>query len=501
MVDSRRYKYRAIIERSKGFTAVSFTGKRIVIPLCLSSPGQPDITGSVKMDVRRYPNVEVTDATARARNALSNTSYPLLFDVVKRLNNGRSFGFNVQEVFSSEPGYSRKKKIDDLLVAKFHPEAIIAACKAAQSQSAAAGMQSTVRVETGITMPASATATAPAATKPEPAPVAAVTPPATDTSAWEAAKAAPPPAHGADNETDMLREALRKLLGAQDVKIDVDLIRKIAAEEAAKVAMPVHRIEIAITQADGSVTVTDVGLAHKHFPKLLKACRVRDAKGYAIPVWLPGPAGSGKTTAAMQAATALSIPFHHTGSVDTEYKLLGFIDAQGRCINPAFRKAYEFGGVFLFDEVDASHPQALVALNAALENGECAFPDGSVKRHKDCVIICAANTYGHGATHEYVGRMKLDAATLDRFTMIDWPYDEPMELALSGNAEWTRKVQKIRHAIAQKGIKHVVSPRASIRGALYLAAGFSEAEVMDMVVWKGLSADQISSVKHAAGVQ
>jgi hypothetical protein len=34
-------------------------------------------------------------------------------------------------------------------------------------------------------------------------------------------------------------------------------------------------------------------------------------------------------------------------------------------VNTDFRRAYKDGGLFLFDEIDASFPQALLAFNAA----------------------------------------------------------------------------------------------------------------------------------------
>ena len=120
----------------------------------------------------------------------------------------------------------------------------------------------------------------------------------------------------------------------------------------------------------------------------------RQSNGYRLNVWLTGPAGTGKTTAAKYCANAFGLKFYFCGSIDTEYKLTGFIDAQGRCINTAFRTAYQEGGVFLFDECDSSLPAALLAFNAALANGEAAFPDAIVSRHPDFICIAAAKIHG-----------------------------------------------------------------------------------------------------------
>jgi hypothetical protein len=230
-------------------------------------------------------------------------------------------------------------------------------------------------------------------------------------------------------------------------------------------------------------------LAHKTFEKLLKAVSSGEN------VWLVGPAGTGKTTAAEQVATVLGLEFHFNGALDSEHKLLGFVDAQGRIVSRPFRKAWTEGGVYLFDEVDASLPQALLAFNAALANGIVDFPDGAVRKHPNFVCIAGANTIGQGATVEYNGRYKADAAFVDRFAMIRWEVDEALERTLAlakiedkalGN-RWVDLVQKVRRTIAaEASVKHVVSPRASMGGCALLQAGFTWEEAIESRLRKGL---------------
>ena len=231
-------------------------------------------------------------------------------------------------------------------------------------------------------------------------------------------------------------------------------------------------------------------LVHEQFDSVLKAVAAE------VPVMLVGPAGSGKTTICEQVAQALDLRFYFTGAVASEYKLSGFVDAQGRIVSTAFRDAYTNGGLFLFDEVDASMPQAIMAFNAALANGHCDFPGDTepTKRHPDFRVVAAANTFGRGADRQYVGRNQLDAASLDRFVIISMDYDEKLERALAGNTEWARKVQRIRREINKQQIRHIVSPRASIQGARLLAAGFSIDEVLESTVWKGLDKDSKARV-------
>jgi MoxR-like ATPase len=201
----------------------------------------------------------------------------------------------------------------------------------------------------------------------------------------------------------------------------------------------------------------------------------------------------------MQVAEALGRPFHMAARVSSEYALIGFIDAGGTYHRTAFREAYEHGGVFLFDEIDASDADALTAFNAALANGHAVFPDTMVKRHPDFAAIAAGNTFGRGADRQYVGRNQLDAATLDRFQVFEIDYDNQLELAIAGNDEWARYVQKVRAAIDKEKVRHVVSPRASIIGARFLAAGMARKQVEECCIWKGLDEAQRARINARMG--
>lgn len=234
-----------------------------------------------------------------------------------------------------------------------------------------------------------------------------------------------------------------------------------------------------------------VGKVHFKYDLLFKCVAARTN------IALVGAAGSGKTTTVAKVAEALELPFYsksvsaQTGS----HEFFGYQDAQGRYVRTLFREAYENGGVFLLDEFDAGNPNVLAALNQATANEHCAFADGMIPKHKDFICVMAGNTFGHGANSEYVGRNKIDAATLDRFAFIDFPYDEDLEYALAPDKNWCKKVQAFRKKASDKQIRTVISPRATIMGGQLMAQGVSEKDVMELVIFKGLNQEERNLLK------
>lgn len=341
---------------------------------------------------------------------------------------------------------------------------------------------------------------APANTRPAPVPlawkppVAPETPPMAQTEP-QRMPAVSPIGTDADRRAQQIAEAMRLMAAAtapaavEAPKLDEDRVIELVKLHSAK---PDH-VTITVQSATPRepVTLSDTP-RHALFPRVLRAI------GAALNVLIVGPAGSGKTTIAEQVAEALSLPFYMTGAVDSPYKLLGFRDAQGRYEPTAFRRAFEHGGVFLFDEMDASSPSALLAFNAALANGYADFPDGMVKRHADFRVIAAANTYGAGRDRQYVGRNQLDAASRDRFVTLPMDYDARLERLLAGPDQlagaWCAFVQAARAASRTLKIQHVISPRATLQGAALLAAGESLDDTIDATLWRGLEAEQAAKI-------
>jgi len=267
--------------------------------------------------------------------------------------------------------------------------------------------------------------------------------------------------------------------------VDEETVRAIVKAELAG-----HVKRVQVTLPDGNTT--DVGKQHKQFGALLTVLTS------GVPVYLVGPSGSGKTHAAESAAKALGLDFYcqSVSQQTTVSYLVGYMDATGQYVRSLFRDAYEKGGVYLLDEIDAGNPNVLTVLNSAISNNVCAFPDGMIKRHDDFRLIAAANTYGHGADRQYVGRMQLDAACLNRFVTLNWDYDESLEREIAGNTDWTEYVQKIRRAAGELQLRVVISPRASIYGATLLAVGMPQSDVETAVLFAGLDTDTVSKLKE-----
>lgn len=229
---------------------------------------------------------------------------------------------------------------------------------------------------------------------------------------------------------------------------------------------------------------------HPQFERVLKTLA---AGGFPL---LIGPAGSGKSTIAKQAAKAMDVPFWSQGPASSEFKYLGFVDGHGNVIRTPCREAYENGGLFCAEEIDASHPNALVAgLNMVLGNGAADFANEIVQRHEKFAAIATANTWGAGATREYVGRNALDAATLDRFQPIVIDYDETLERNVAQHDQWVDFVQAARKAADTLKIRAIISPRASIQGANLLRAGMDKKDVAAQTVWRGMDDATVKKVK------
>jgi len=252
---------------------------------------------------------------------------------------------------------------------------------------------------------------------------------------------------------------------------------------------------------------------HRQLPQVL-AWLIAD-----VPVWLWGAPGAGKTHLARQLAECLGVK-PYVMSIDettTANKLLGFQNlVSGDFVKGWLYEPYKTGGLVMIDEIDTGNPGIIAGLNALLANSHYLFPNGeTVERHAGFRVIAAANTNGTGAVAGFTARQRLDAATLNRFAVVEFRYDEVLETLLACGVEgdvdpwrpgkpadesecvkWVSWVQRLRKDFG----KHVlISPRASLLGVRALRAGIPAREVADALVFALCAADTMRAMVDKLG--
>ena len=223
-------------------------------------------------------------------------------------------------------------------------------------------------------------------------------------------------------------------------------------------------------------------------------------------VYLWGPAGSGKSTAAEQIADELDMSYAYVSlnPQTSEFRLLGYKDASGNYQRTPFRECYENGGVFCIDELDNANPALLTTLNGALAGESADFPDGNVKRHADFVCVSTGNTNGRGANKQFSDRRKMDAATMDRFMFLEWDIDTVLEARIARNinpekgafiASW---IQRVRTWAATHAPMLQVSPRCTFRMATTIdKAPLARTQWLDATVFHGLDKETVQTCMRA----
>lgn len=228
-------------------------------------------------------------------------------------------------------------------------------------------------------------------------------------------------------------------------------------------------------------------------------------------VMLSGPAGSGKSSLAMEACKEM---FNIKGdfydviksgkfaqisfSPDTmSADMLGFTDVNGVYHETDIVKVFREGGVMLFDEVDSADPSVFTKLNTMVANGTVPTPNGVVTRHPEAYFVWTGNTWGTGANSMYCGRNRLDAASLDRVTCatIYVDYDTKLERMICANNGCDEAKTKtiigiaatIRDLIKRNRWKFLCSTRFVINASKMVASGYTMTEVMEtfLASWDG----------------
>jgi len=300
---------------------------------------------------------------------------------------------------------------------------------------------------------------------------------------------------------------LRRIDSLENYAISADTAETIAGKKDAPIAQALRQVSERLSArldalevsrpvqiSIGPITLPAITGQHERFSRMARwlNLRVKSDKGEILSrthCLLIGPAGTGKTTAAVAFARMMNLDLYAQPLTVDAFGVTGFISPNGEIIETEFSRAWKNGGVLLWDELSMSAKDAIGALNSALANGFIALPGvGNVKAHPDFYFIAGDNS-DTGASALFSARELLDGATLDRFIRLDWPVDLKLEQNLcNGYTDWLMAVRAIRAFIAQRDIAHVgATSRAVIMGAQALQAGcFSRLEILEDTCRKGV---------------
>lgn len=275
--------------------------------------------------------------------------------------------------------------------------------------------------------------------------------------------------------------------GLNEEQVEEIVTRKMAEKPQPKVVEVVHK----------SIT-TKVEKAHKNFDKLMQMM------GTKSNIALIGEAGTGKTFAAQDAARCMNLQ-HYTMSFHakmTSTDLRGYCDANGNYHASPIYTAFKEGGVLILDEFDRANTEVVVSLNNLLSGQSYLFPNGeNVTKSEDFYVIACQNTTGNGGSKAYASAKRQDGATLNRFMKLDWDTDEALEIAIAGDTNATRAVQKIRKNARELMMTEIIiSPRQSIDANKLVCAGFTLDEAIHHTITMGLGDDQVKRLLNGVAL-
>lgn len=233
-----------------------------------------------------------------------------------------------------------------------------------------------------------------------------------------------------------------------------------------------------------------------------------------IPVYLWGPAGSGKTTAAMQAAHALSF----ASEIDTldpstfRSMVQGYCTPNGDPVHTSFTRCWSEGKVYIADECDNAPGHVQTLFNSALANGHAPLAWGNVERAKEGFgFVGTGNTPGR-PTREFPDRKPMSAAFADRLYFMHWPLDPAIECRAGGLTipeaperkevtiqahEWVSFVQRMREWASTNMPTLMITPRASLVGLKALALGETPIEVAHALIFRGADSEMVNKALNA----
>lgn len=318
------------------------------------------------------------------------------------------------------------------------------------------------------------------------------------------------PVEDAQREAKMratVRTVINAILDDESESWKADITAKVMAKVDAKAQKIVAdmmanatRNIIRLQRQDGEVIKLD--LAHATMPRLLKRINAR------IHTYVWGPAGTGKTHAALQACTACGIPdsnvfLESCNPFFTPHNYTGYQNALGNYTESALYRFLACDGpaAFIVDEFDRQRPDAPSVLNSLLAQGFITFPNGERQYLTDGkFIIALGNTNMRGGSTAYSAASRQERSTIDRFSYLYWGIDETLEATIANALSpdharvWHQWIKAVRVFLARPENRNLdeisPTPRSTYDGLKQIVkCGDSYSEAAEDNVFKGLAAD------------
>ena len=264
-----------------------------------------------------------------------------------------------------------------------------------------------------------------------------------------------------------------------------EVAARVVKVEAAQIAAPVV-VETAPASMLPTVPEPSQGF--------IKPCYWVDLMMYLTPgdsrpaIMLVGPAGNGKTTAAEEACKANEYEYLVVDA--NEYlepaDLVGsmtYDPQQGEVWRDGpVAQAFRAGQAIIINEFDALNPRAALCLQSVMQDpgangqGRYVTTPGAAEHDRvfpqgDCPLILTANTFGTGPNRQYVGRNTMDAASMDRITIVSTDYEnEAAILEARGYSPFTAArletwAHETRQRIEENALRVILSNRTLQRMA------------------------------------
>lgn len=244
------------------------------------------------------------------------------------------------------------------------------------------------------------------------------------------------------------------------------------------------------------------------------AARVIRLAGAGIHTYLWGPAGSGKTTMALQIAHAIGLVNSELDTLDQttpKSSILGYRTPTGAPVETSFTRTYANGQGYIADETDNAPAQVQTLFNSALANGHAPTAWGPVKRGDGFVFLGTGNTPGR-PTPAFPDRRPMSPAFMDRLYFVHVPIDPAIECRAGGlpipkapkraeatctPAQWVTWVQTVRAWASTNAPTLLVTPRASLVGLQALSLGETPLEAAHALVFRGADQALIDKALHS----